>query len=510
MKKGICKLFWCCLYFLPALFPTVYLLLNGGVDHAVKMNQRRWGLLENSLWIAGSCAIVCVVIAMFAAMRLYGAFRTKPVLRWFFLILAPVPSYIYALSYMNLIRLLGNFVPGLLRFRMAGMVPCILVESLAFLPYACAAALIGLEQMDRKEWKAALLLQDADSVFWKIVLPRQSPYLIAMGAVIFVLSVTDYSIPSLFQVNVYAMEIFSDYSAVGQSVHSLSLALPLIAVASGVIVLALVPMRNVSRLDTTGESMAPQYSKGLRRTGSCAVAVLVVQIVFPFLSFLPYLGRLTEAVVPAGRELMNSFITGIWAVILLTIPAAGMALLLGEKMTEKFFLWIAAAFPLAVPGMLSGIGVLKVFSDTPLHVFRSGNFMPAVGMAVRYLPLAMMIQYGCYLRMDRDRIRAARLLQRYPGEAFWRVQLHLMRPGLVISGIVVFLLTLGDVGTALILMPAGREPLSVKIYNYLHYGSTETVAVFCMLQVAVCVLLMGALYIVIRRKILWNRQKGEA
>jgi iron(III) transport system permease protein len=43
-------------------------------------------------------------------------------------------------------------------------------------------------------------------------------------------------------------------------------------------------------------------------------------------------------------------------------------------------------------------------------------------------------------------------------------------------------------------MPAGMEPLSVKIYNYLHYGSSETVAAFCLLQVMVCMLMMGILY----------------
>jgi iron(III) transport system permease protein len=71
-----------------------------------------------------------------------------------------------------------------------------------------------------------------------------------------------------------------------------------------------------------------------------------------------------------------------------------------------------------------------------------------------------------------------------------------MAPGFIISGIVVFLLTLGDVGTVLILMGAGKEPLSVKIYNYLHYGSSETVAVFCLIQMTVCILLMLMLYVV--------------
>ena len=120
--------------------------------------------------------------------------------------------------------------------------------------------------------------------------------------------------------------------------------------------------------------------------------------------------------------------------------------------------------------------------------------MPAIGMAIRYLPFAMLIQYGCYLRMDRNRIDAARLLQTGRGQAFFRVKVFMMMPGMAIAGLVVFLLTLGDVGTALMLMPAGKEPLSVKIYNYLHYGASETVAVFCLMQMAVCLAAVGVLY----------------
>ncbi len=73
-----------------------------------------------------------------------------------------------------------------------------------------------------------------------------------------------------------------------------------------------------------------------------------------------------------------------------------------------------------------------------------------------------------------------------------RVQLPLMLPGLIISGIAVFLLALGDVGTSLVLMMPGREPMSVKIYNYLHYGSSEKVTALCLMQMLVSLVMMGA------------------
>ncbi len=463
------------------------------------MNERRWGLLLQSAEIAAGSFLLCCLIAVFAALGLFLLFPKKKMLRWFFMILAPLPSYIYALTYMNLIRFFGRWIPSLLRVPVAGLLPCILVETMAYLPFAVAIALLSLEQADSREWKAALLMKDADSVYFQIILPRQLPYLMAMGAVIFILSVTDYSIPSLFQVNVYAMEIFSDYSAMGNSAASLWLSLPLIALSVLVILFGVLPLRNVRRPMAAGEEVRPIHSAYVKGLCYLAVAVLVLQILLPVLSLVPFIREMAAEFVPAFEELFHSMVTGILAVILLTPVAAGMALILserektGEKSTSVF-LWILTVLPLSIPGVLSGIGVLQFFSDTPLAFLRNDLGMPAIGMAIRYLPFSALIQFGCYMRMDKDKIAAARLLESRRGQAFFRVKLHMMGPGLCISGIVVFLLTLGDVGCALMLMPPGKEPLSVKIYNYLHYGSSETVAGFCLLQVICCILCMSLLY----------------
>ena len=486
------------IYIFLTLFPAVYLMATGGRDFGISLNQRRMGLLVNSLLIAALTAAVCVIISVFAALRLDMAFKKMPVVSWLFLLMAAMPSYIYALSYMNLIRFIGKFYPAVLRTRLIGMFPCVIVESLAFLPFALAAAMIGLEQAESAEWKAALLFVDADKAFFRVALPKILPFSLGMGAVIFVLSITDYAIPSLFQVNVYAMEIFSDYSAAGQSTHSFRLALPLILISSAAILFSVIGFGNISRPMKDNTDLKPQYSKKLIAVGNICVGFALLQIILPLVSMFPYLTEFSSEYVPVWEELLNSCICGLLAVFILLIPSASMALTLSEeKKAEKTILMALSLIPLTIPGVLTGIGVLRVFSDSFLYPFRRSMLFPAVGMAVRYMPFAMIIQYGAYLRMDREKIRAAILLQTQSIKGFFGVKLPMMLPGIFVSSVVVFLLTLGDVGTALMLMVAGKEPLSVKIYNYLHYGSSETVAVFCLIQMIVCLALMIILYLVI-------------
>ena len=488
------------LYFVPIVLPFI-LLISGGINIAHPLlNERRLGLMVNSLQIALLTVLICAVISVFACIGINRLFKQGSVSRWFFMLMAPVPSYIHALCYMSFIRIMGKLFPGLLSLSVSGITPCIIVECFCFLPFACAAALTGMDTMEKSEIKAALLFAKADKVFFKIILPKLLPYVTAMGAVIFVLSITDYTIPSLFQVNVYAMEIFSDYSASGQSTHSLYLSLPPITTASAVIILFFAPLGRISQPMKSREGISIRYSKGLNTAGKIAVLILILQIILPLLSLVSYVGAFFKDFVPAFKELFNSMITGAVTVLIIIPLSFGLALLLSKTAgVKKLLLMLVAILPLSVPGALTGIAVLKFFSDTFLYVLRDSVFFPAFGMAVRYMPYALLIQYGCYIRMDRERIDAAYLLQKRKGEAFFKVKLAMMAPGIMITSAAVFLLSLGDVGTILMLMSAGREPLSVKIYNYLHYGQSEAVAVFCLMQITACLLVMAGMFAVMKK-----------
>ncbi len=330
-SKAVCLL----PYFLIAFFPVVYLLFTGDSDKTALLNPRRIGLMINSFQIGFYTAVICIVISVFAVLRIEAVFGKKSPAKWFFLASAALPSYIYALSYMNIIRFTGKFMPFILRSRMAGIFPCVLVESMSFLPFALAAALVGLKEAETEEWRSALLFKDPDEVFFRILLPKQLPFLIAMGGVIFVLSVTDYSIPSLFQVNVYAMEIFSDYSASGQSIHSLKLALPLIIASAAMIFLSMTGFDSHSRPMRTDMDLRLEYSSILTGIGNIAFLISLLQIILPILSMIPYLFSLSKEYLSAFEELCNSCISSGLAVLLLLIPSAAAALAASEEEKNK-------------------------------------------------------------------------------------------------------------------------------------------------------------------------------
>ena len=66
----------------------------------------------------------------------------------------------------------------------------------------------------------------------------------------------------------------------------------------------------------------------------------------------------------------------------------------------------------------------------------------------------------------------------------------MMSPAIMITLLVVFLFSLGEVGASLLVAPPGEATLPMRIYNLLHYGATDTVfalsLVILMVAAAVC------------------------
>ena len=65
------------------------------------------------------------------------------------------------------------------------------------------------------------------------------------------------------------------------------------------------------------------------------------------------------------------------------------------------------------------------------------------------------------------------------------MECRLILPGLMIAFMLAFFMTYAEEGIMLVLMAPGLEAITVKIYNYLHYGASEYVSAFCLISVGV-------------------------
>ena len=101
--------------------------------------------------------------------------------------------------------------------------------------------------------------------------------------------------------------------------------------------------------------------------------------------------------------------------------------------------------------------------------------MPVLVNMARFMPLAVLVVLAQLRRTDLLLLDAAQVYQ----ASLWRrrieVELPIFAPGLIAAAGIVFIFTLGELGATLMVIPPGESTLTIRIYNYLHYGASATV-----------------------------------
>jgi iron(III) transport system permease protein len=177
---------------------------------------RRSGLFIRSLALAASVAVSGTLIGVLAGILLTTLRNgVNSWIRWLVLVFAAVPPYIHALAWNTAFLAFNGFLRlfALPEIPMYGWGICWWVLLMAHLPFAVGLAIMALESVEISLVDAARVMQPDLRVLRGILLPLAGPAIKAGAGILFLLSVMEFSVPSLFQNNVYSMEIFAEFSA---------------------------------------------------------------------------------------------------------------------------------------------------------------------------------------------------------------------------------------------------------------------------------------------------------
>ena len=481
---------------------------------------RRAMLLLRSLALAAGVSVVDMALGV---LIVSASWRwRRPWLRWLALMLLALPPTIHALAW--------NAVFDRAGVRLAGPWVSLWVAAMALLPVGVGLALVSLETVSRPLVEAARVhaarLRAAYPpgapgsppdlrVLWRVVLPLAGPLLAAGSGIIFLLQLMDYSIPSLYGVNVYTLEIFAEFSASYAPARALLLAAPLLALAVLLLHGGQAWLRGAAQEPSwrlAPWSTPPEFSgNGLGRAfvlaQQAAVAMGVLQVAAPPLVLLGLWVSGAGAWAlegPAAREFGTSLgVAG--AAALLSAPVSALVVWAIRRRPRWGWLFF---LPAALPAPLVGTGLIALWNQPWLGAVYPSLALPVLAALARFTPFAALALLAQMRRVDPLLLEAARIYAAriyaartngvrapHSGPApaavarlatrvfpphWWRallrVQLPLVWPGLGAGMCLVFALTLGELGATLLVAPPGQSTLVLRIYNYLHYGASEGVA----------------------------------
>mgnify|MGYP006274842249 FL=1 len=501
------------------LSPLLWLLISAAelsIGDAVELlaSGTTTEVLVNSLLLVG--LVTGASIALGVPLAVLTVQTDLPFRRlWTVLAALPlvVPSYIGAFAYVSAFGPSGALPDLLTEYGLGVVTPYIptvyglggtaLVLTLFTYPYVFLTTRASLLSFDTTQLEAARTLNHSyPQAFRRVILPQIAPGVTAGALLVALYTLSDFGTPAIMRFDVFTRVIYVELNSFGVGrANATLLSIQLLAVTAVILALE-------SRVsgDTAAGYGTPSSVKTVVSLGHVRwLAALIPAFVSLFTLALP-VGILTMWLVRSGpgysggglafrpEFATNSAYVAVLtaaATVVLALPVAyyaGRSNSLLAKAVDR-----ATYLGYAMPGVVLGLALVFFSSRWLLDTFGADaarlvyQSLPLLVFAyvVRFLPQAVGSTRSSVLGVDRDLVGAARLLGEDPRGAFRRVTLPLISPGLVAGAALVFLTTMKELDTTLILHPTGFTTIVTYIWRVQEAGYYGRAALPALVLVAV-------------------------
>ncbi len=463
-------------------------------------------LLLKSSAIAFGVALLSTVSGTILGFILY---KTKIPLRGFFRIILLIPlfisPYILAVAWKDLFFFVfGQTEP------IASAAGVIIVLTTVFTPLSMLITGSALSNINPQMEEAGLLIIPSGGVIRKITLPLIKPAVITSFVLVFIFSISEFSVPAFFGVEVLTTEIFTEFSAFYNHTLAVLQSVLLILVC---ILLLLAEKKYIAD--------APFISIGGRGTGRKfylrnkhhALGTLwlwgwlLISIILPFtILFVQSLQNGTSHFIRAFHLLAPTFANSAvlaFSGALLVVFTGFVVASFSETEKRMSPIWLLLII-FAIPSTVFGISLIKFYNRPALDFIYSGYAIILIGYTGKFSFISAKLIGNAIRRIPASLDEAAALegISRY--RRTQKILIPLIAPSLFAAFIVSFIFCLGEMGTTIMVYPPGTEIMPIKIFTVTANASQALTSSLTLIVFSVTLLMITLFYFA--AKPLFNRK----
>lgn len=430
-------------------------------------------------------------------------FPGRRLFAWSLMLPLAMPAYVLAFVQVGLLDFTGP-VQTLLRdwlgdsrwfppIRSTGGV--ILVLTLAFYPYVYLLARNAFITQGMRAIEAAQALgYTRVQAFWKVALPMARPWIAGGLTLALMETLADFGSVSIFSFDTFTTAIYKAWFALFNLPAASQLASLLVLF---VLVLAAVDQRLRHNRRYAAKHFSPGRIalKGIARWGATLFCgtILAVAFAIPVVQLLVWVSEVWRADFDARYPLFLWH--SVWLASLAALLVAALGLLLSairlhhrDSLTQAIVRLATLGY--AIPGTVLAVGVFipiawldnrladltTLFGMDSVQILKGSLAVMLLALAARFLAVAFQPIDAAMQRITPNQNNAARALGLSPRQTLFRLQLPMVRGGLLTAILIVFVDVMKEMPITLMTRPFGWDTLAVRVFEMTSEGMWERAA----------------------------------
>lgn len=371
----------------------------------------------------------------------------------------------------------------------------VLVLTLAFYPYVYLLARNAFLTQGMRAVEAAQVLgYTRVMAFWKVALPMARPWIAGGMTLALMETLADFGSVSIFSFDTFTTAIYKAWFALFNLSAASQLASVLVVF---VLTLAAIDQRLRHNRRYAAKHFSPVriHLKGGARWGAtvfCSI-VLAMAFVVPFIQLLIWSLAVWQEDFDARYPVF--LLHSIWlaGVAALVVTVLGLMLSAIRQHHTGMLTQIIVRFATlgyAIPGTVLAVGVFipVAWLDHRLvtvagwvgietaQILKGSLLVMLLALSARFLAVAFQPIDAAMQRITRNQSNAARALGLSPRQALLRLQLPMVRGGLLTAALIVFVDVMKEMPITLMTRPFGWDTLAVRVFEMTSEGMWERAA----------------------------------
>ncbi|MDO1449608.1 iron ABC transporter permease [Rhodocytophaga aerolata] len=481
---------------LSLLFGSLFRECTINLDNYIGLIQgRTLQLLLQSILIGVAVCFLSTILGLgFGFLLIKSHLPNKALFKVLLLIPLLLPSYITAVAWVDFFVFLGISSAWIY-----SRVTAIFVLTLIYTPLAVLIFSAALQNINAGLEGAALLITNYRKVFFTIILPLIKPAVFSSLLLIFILSISEFSVPAFLSVDVLTTDIFIQFSAfynynVAIAQSSLLILLCVIGLIIERKLLADTPF-----LTVTGKS----HHSRLAPVPQATYVPLALAIGYVLFSIIIPLAVLIAQSLAGGRENFYKALSYLWVELgqslLFAITGAAIIAFVGFSFAylkaRRSYGWIDFMLMLtfAIPSVVAGIALINYY-NTPFSNFIYAT--PAIifiAYLMRFVLVAERILNNRLIQLPQSLEHAASICGAGNYLTLRKITLPLMSEALMGAFIISFIFCIGELGTIIMVYPPGTALLPIKIFTIMANAPQSLTSAMCLIVLLFTTSVLGGI-----------------